>query len=65
VVLKVLAGALLVVGVAALFAARVWGYRHDTGDRWLVGVGITAACILIAVALLRLDARRSGRKTIQ
>jgi 4-amino-4-deoxy-L-arabinose transferase-like glycosyltransferase len=64
-VLKVLAGALLIVAVAALIIARWSGFKHDTSHWWLVGVGVSAACILLAVALLRLDARRSGRKTTQ
>jgi hypothetical protein len=59
--LKVLAGAALVVGFAAFVAARYEGSEHDTGDSWLAGVGVSAACILIAVALLRLDLRRSAR----
>jgi hypothetical protein len=57
---KVLAGALLIVALAAFIAARYEGLKHDTGDRWLVGVVVSAACILVAVGLLRLDARRSG-----
>ncbi len=64
-VLKLLAGALLVVGVVALVLARWVGFEHDTGDRWLVGVGVSAACILLAVALLRLDVRRTAGKTTQ
>jgi hypothetical protein len=62
---KVLAGALLVVALAAQVTARTWGFEHDTGTWWLAAVGVSAACILAAVALLRVDARRSALKKTQ
>ena len=60
--LKVLAGALLAVGLAALITARYLGFQDEAGLSWLAGVAVTAACIVIAVLLLRMDARRSAPK---
>jgi uncharacterized membrane protein len=57
-VLRLLAGALLAVALASVVAARYVGFEHDTGYRWLVAVGVSATSILIAVLLLRVDARR-------